>query len=42
MSWTILTLIFVFACFLGAFALGEWLAGRTRESSGNDGDRTAG
>ena len=34
MSWLTLTIVFVLACFAGAFAVSEWLA--RRGASGSD------
>ena len=42
MSWTILTVLVVFACFLCAFALSEWLVRRNDRPSGDGGDPSPG
>ncbi len=38
MSWFLVTLLFVIACFVGAFSLSEWLINRRNAGRGGDRD----
>ena len=40
-SWFLLTILFVLACFAGAYVLCEWLIRRRRDANDNDRDSLA-